>query len=79
MRHRIGESVGKKTLPYTAGVSISWYNPMFCCFAIALKITNVEKPFDITQPLTTWGNLVPPSCELGICEMDRDPKSFIAT
>lgn len=72
MRHRVGESVGKKALPCNAAVSISWYNPMEGRFAIALKITNVEKPFAITKPLTTWGNLV-------LCEMDRDPKSFIAT
>lgn len=57
MIHRAGESVRKQTLPYTAGVSVSWYSPRKGDSAIALKMTNVEKPFDIVKPLTTQGNL----------------------
>lgn len=39
------------------GWCVSWY-PMEDHFAIALKITNVEKPFQRAKPLTAWGNLV---------------------
>lgn len=72
MTPRAGELVGKQTLPYAAGGSVSRDRPRKGDSAVAIKHDTRRKTSDIVKPLTPCGNLEHGSSDTG-------EKFFIAT